>query len=77
MNKLIEQLNNFVYDSEVDFFDINRAEAQAFINEIERLQNIIKEVRDEMERARDISVNDEYHIMEHEKKLLEILDKGE
>ena len=43
--------------------------------ENERLHSIIKEVREEMENAKHISVSDEYHIIEHEKKLLEILDK--
>ena len=45
--------------------------------EIERLHSIIKEVREEMENAKHINVSDEYHIIEHEKKLLEILKGSE
>ena len=54
-------------------YDKKLMEANA---EIERLHSIIKEVREEMENAKHISVYDEYHIIEHTKKLLEILDKG-
>lgn len=39
------------------------------------LLDVIKELREEMENTKHISVEDVYHVIEHEKKLNEILDK--
>lgn len=39
------------------------------------LYSIIKELKEEMENTKHINVEDVYHIIEHEKKLNEILDK--
>ena len=64
--------------SREDLLDIISAKDMKIVMqniEIERLHSIIKEVREEMENAKHISVSDEYHIIEHEKKLLEILEK--
>ena len=38
-------------------------------------ENIIKEVREEMENAKHISINDSKAIIKHEKRILEILNK--
>lgn len=43
--------------------------------ENKNLHSIIKEVREEMENAKHISVDDSKAIIKHEKRILEILDK--
>ena len=45
------------------------------IDENEKLNNIIKEIRKEMENAKHISIDDSKAIIEHEKRILEMLDK--
>lgn len=44
-------------------------------NQLQQKENIIKEVREEMETAKHISVDDSKAIIKHEKRILEILDK--
>jgi len=43
--------------------------------ELQQKENIIKEVRKEMENAKHISIDDSKAIIKHEKRILEILDK--
>lgn len=57
-------------------------EIQMQINENKQLQsqlqqkeNIIKEIKEEMENAKHISVDDSKAIIKHEKRILEILNK--
>lgn len=72
MSKLLEELTYFVYESESSFFDINKSEAQSFINDIEnfekkfveyedkvdKLEGVIKEAREyiEMQTPSDIGI---------------------
>lgn len=42
---------------------------------LQQKENIIEEVREEMENAKHISVDDSKAIIKHEKRLLEILEK--
>jgi len=44
-------------------------------NQLQQKENIIKEVREEMENAKHISIDDSKAIIEHEKRILEILEK--
>jgi len=42
MNKLLEELNYFVYESECSFFDINVGEAKELIDKIEYNKTLIQ-----------------------------------
>ena len=40
MNKLKDQLNFFVYEGEVDYFDLDKGEAKAILEELEKLDKL-------------------------------------
>lgn len=64
MNKLKEQLNYFVYDSNVDYFDLTRADAKAILEELNKsyYENFLK---GETENVVENLINDNYMEQEH------------
>lgn len=90
MDKLIEELTYFAYDGERDFFDITRSEAKSFLNElgkkddeIERLNNIIEEIREYVKHKivecydEGSTIGEFYKICDIDSKIEELLHKGE
>lgn len=75
-NKKLEEIINIkecqleeIQQNKTDYTQVNILEMK-----IDRLNNIIKEVRKEMENSKHISIDDSKAIIEHERKILKILD---
>ena len=78
IDEIFKQWKEFLswcYETNDKTTEIHRDNLERVMAYTRQLESIIKEVREEMENAKHISVSDEYHIVEHEKKLLEILEK--
>lgn len=69
MNRLLEKLNYFVYESEADFFDINKGEAKVFINEIENFEKKFIEFEDKVDKLLSV-INEIENIIYKNKEYL-------
>lgn len=58
-----------------DYKDEVFEENKQLKSQLQQKENIIKEVREEMENAKHISIDDSKAIIKHEKRILKILNK--
>ena len=73
----IERLNNKIQDLQADYGNKAQVERDLLKEENKRLNNIIKEVRDTLEKYRYTKVEEYEKIVEFYKKIESILNKGE
>ena len=73
--KLDKIENNGMYKNILNWETEEIIDNEQLKSQLQQKENIIKEIKEEMENAKHISIDDSKAIVKHEKRLLQILDK--